>query len=571
MSPPDPSSDNVMKRLLNEKVELGNAAEEYVTSNPGSPYLPYAKDNKPSLDSIKAEVPLVEEISSPDTIDIVLAIGKHCEGDANASDELNHGSIKIESLFDDALLETLDAHRSMVNAKVEQEQYDPIGSVSRVQAPIMDFGLPPLAWEDIGPNPKLHFSRILQEAPASLSPVVDHTVGGLDSKLDWVPVARDSARVSVEEKLEDLSIASQLLLGSGTGKISTSSSYIPKSEKLAVLNLDPDKELEREDGRESQHVPSPYFRTMSQSPKAITTSPKPKAISKTQSSKPVGSSLMDLVKTKGEGIITESFVPAPEDRQMMNTGTLLMSFMEMRAAKRPRLVSQPADAPGGDFRTSSHTVASQTTPSIPSSETMQESVQESAPCPVIQIPDEKAKYIVSIDLPRHILTQLETAWPPENLIDRQFSVISYPRVSSVENSHMKTNSEVSFEADIVLTAGDGIIITSLPKATQRPLPGSGKLPQLRERVATVSMKYERLIVLVSEMNPSGEFVGEPSASDLAAYSDFVRFTVALEADVSTFLVSGGHETTARWVLAFMCRYSPIALRTNKYLSASETT
>jgi hypothetical protein len=561
-----------MKRLLDEKIELSDAAADYVTSNAGSLYLlPSAKDNKPSLDSIKTELPLVEEISSPNTINIVDAISKHSEGVADASDGLNHGSIKIESLFDDALLETLDAHRSVVNAKVEQEQYDPIGSVSRVQVPIMDFGLPPLAWEDIGPDPKLHFSRILQEAPASLSPVVDDTAWGLDRKLDWVPVARDSARVSVEEKLADLSIPSQLLLDPGAGKISTSSSYIAKSEKLAVLNLGSDKELEQENGRESQHVPSPYFRTMSPPPKAIITLTKPKAISETRSSKPVGSSLMDLVKTKSEGIMTESFIPAPEDGQIINTETLLMSFMEMRAAKRPRLVCQPADAPAGDFRKSSHTVANQTSPSIPSSETMQESVQESAPCPVIQIPDEKAKYIVSIDLPRHILSQLETAWPPENLIDRQFSVISYSGVSSVGNCQMKSNSEVFFEADIVLTAGDGIIITSLPKATQRPLPGSGKLPQLRERVATVSMKYERLIVLVSEMNPSGEFVGEPSASDLAAYSDFVRFTVALETDVSAFLISGGHETTTRWVLAFMCRYSPIALRTNMYLSTSETT
>lgn len=556
-----------MKRLLDEKIESNHAAAEYLTSNNGSPYLlPSAKDNKLSLDSIKAEVPLVDEISSPKKIDIVDAIGKHCEGAADASDEPSDRSTKIESLFDDALLETLDAHRSIVNAKVQQEQYDPIGSVSRVQVPIMDFGLPPLAWQGIGPNPKLHFFRILQEAPASLSPVVDDTVRGLDSKLNWVPVARDSAQVSVEEKLGALSVESQSLLDSGAGQISTSSSYITKCEKLAVLDLGSEEELEREDDKESQHVASPYFRTVSRPPKQIITSPKPKAIPNIQSLKPVGSSLIDLVKAKGEGIIKEIFVPTLDDGQMMNTGTLLMSFMEMRAAKRPKLDSQPADAASVNHRT-----PGQTSPLIPSSETMSESIQESAPCPAFQIPGKKAKYIVSIDIPRHILTQLEISWLPENLIDRQFSVTSHPRAWSVENLRIKTDSQVSFEADIILTAGDGIIITSLPKAMQRPLPGSDKLPQLRERVAKVSMKYERLIVLVSEMNPAGEFAGEPSASDLAAYGEFVRFTVALEAAVSTFLVSGGHETTAQWVLAFMCRYSPIALCTSKHLSASETT
>lgn len=90
-------------------------------------------------------------------------------------------------------------------------------------------------------------------------------------------------------------------------------------------------------------------------------------------------------------------------------------------------------------------------------------------------------------------------------------------------------------------------MTTLVKVKQNPFPGSKAQTPLREHVQMISRKYEALVVLVSESNPAGEFVGDLSSSDMAAYADFVRFTAALDAEVAAYLVPGANKTLCKWI------------------------
>jgi hypothetical protein len=269
---------------------------------------------------------------------------------------------------------------------------------------------------------------------------------------------------------------------------------------------------------------------------------------------------MELVRVQAKGQATVDPALSLGNRAL-DTRRLLDDFMEMRAIKRPKL-AQATETMG-------HSI-----PSCASSVTVMEGAtteQEPAPAPKVHIPDDKANFVVSIDIARPILEYLESIWAPEHLIDRDFSAIHYTELSIEDARHSKPQPESTADADISLTPAVGIVVTSLSKARQRSLPGSECLPQLRERIFRVSMKYETLFVLVSEMNLAGEFIGTVGASDLAAYADFVLFTTGLEADVSTILVPGAYETTARWIMALMCRYSPSSLETSRHISGSEST
>ncbi|PHH87623.1 hypothetical protein CDD83_8620 [Cordyceps sp. RAO-2017] len=102
------------------------------------------------------------------------------------------------------------------------------------------------------------------------------------------------------------------------------------------------------------------------------------------------------------------------------------------------------------------------------------------------------------------------------------------------------------------------------------MPGSKTQSPLRERLDRVSQKYETLIVLVSESSPSGEFAGELTASGTAAFAEFACFAASLEADVTTYLVSGADQTLSAWILALLCRYNAHAAAFKRSVSLEES-
>jgi hypothetical protein len=93
----------------------------------------------------------------------------------------------------------------------------------------------------------------------------------------------------------------------------------------------------------------------------------------------------------------------------------------------------------------------------------------------------------------------------------------------------------------------GIIITTLQKIKQKPLPGQKTKPAIRDRLKKVGARYEKLIVLVTE-DRQDETTRELDDSDCNAFSEFAGFAQCLETAVNIQFVGGGEVTLAKWLV-----------------------
>lgn len=114
------------------------------------------------------------------------------------------------------------------------------------------------------------------------------------------------------------------------------------------------------------------------------------------------------------------------------------------------------------------------------------------------------------------------------------------------------------EADITVSAGIGLITTNLQKLKQKALPGHKAVAGIRERVASVATRYERLIVLVSEGKQAlGEQYLEVSGideRDILVLSDFIGQCSLIETEVQIQYIPGGDEELFHWLAAAIARY-----------------
>lgn len=115
------------------------------------------------------------------------------------------------------------------------------------------------------------------------------------------------------------------------------------------------------------------------------------------------------------------------------------------------------------------------------------------------------------------------------------------------------------EADVTISSSTGLMTTNLQKLKQKPLPGQKAIQGIREHLATVGPRYERLIVVVSE---GKQALGEESIEvsglderDETVLCDFIgTCTLMTETEVQVNYVPGGDEELVRWVAAAISRH-----------------
>ncbi|KIV99606.1 uncharacterized protein PV09_08781 [Verruconis gallopava] len=114
------------------------------------------------------------------------------------------------------------------------------------------------------------------------------------------------------------------------------------------------------------------------------------------------------------------------------------------------------------------------------------------------------------------------------------------------------------EADILLSPGAGLVMTTLQKIKQKPLPGQdGQLSGIMDRIARLTCRYEILIVLVSEaITPDTEM----DQRDCEAIAEFAAFCSTCQAEVQIFYVPAGYDNLAAWLATSLCEYSSIGQR-----------
>ncbi|KAI9792630.1 MAG: hypothetical protein M1833_001034 [Piccolia ochrophora] len=252
----------------------------------------------------------------------------------------------------------------------------------------------------------------------------------------------------------------------------------------------------------------------------------------------------------------------------------LSSFMATRsravttqALKESPHFSQPASMTALDSSDQQATLeAAPTTNDEPQS-------SPTVPLPAPELGDLRARpVIVSSTLlsQRSIMRRLRRLYPNVELIERDFTIHLRSKTTPAKESMGPPPSPghvFSDEADLILSPSTGLIWTTIQKVKQRSLPGQAPRSVVRERIARIYPRYERLLVLVSEgriVSPKsnvGSTTHVPNSklneTDCVALVELTGFAAGLDGDVGVLYVGGGEEELVSWIVGAMRRHGVV--------------
>ncbi|KAF7534018.1 hypothetical protein G7Z17_g13431 [Cylindrodendrum hubeiense] len=476
------------------------------------------------------------------------------------TDQLEIHATDVQKLFDDELETIIDSCHGRTVRRVEEERLNPTDSILRVQVPALSFDHPEPEWRRHLLNPGVQFDWITREMPIAFQLPLASLPAQLGASLKWTPIPPGTGRVSCNETLGSLRSASRRYLTLEAPRV-RSEDYIPKTIHLSILRIIDDEEIEAD---------TPSTDDLSCAPSKVASTAETPTIGGNQDSLDslLKSDFLAARRSLRKMAAEESKGLLPLSNDSSATSKLLSSFIQLRHPKKLKLTEEPRQKARPTAQDTSKPFAQQSLDQSLGDET--NSGLFNAPAPSFCIPSGKYCFIVSMSLNRGVLSCIEKSWPQVELIDKDFSQYNEVMWSPGSTQRQEVISPLSFEADIALSPSVGIILTTLLKVKQKPLPGSNSPTPLRTRVQRVIEKYESLYIIVSEANPQGEYVGTPSASDMTAYADFVRFTTSLQAGVTAELVHGAEETLSKWVLALMSRFALDSLKFAHLIKAQDT-
>lgn len=152
---------------------------------------------------------------------------------------------------------------------------------------------------------------------------------------------------------------------------------------------------------------------------------------------------------------------------------------------------------------------------------------------------------------RSLLKKLQQRLPTLSLVERE---------STSTNSKQVEPSPIR-EADLTLSPCTGLMFTTLQKLKQKPLPGQEScFVGVRDQVAQVAPRYERLIILLSEGSRCTEeaqvSIRTLDERDSTAITDLIGFFSRLDTEVQVCYIPGGEDELVEWIAAAVTRYAP---------------
>jgi hypothetical protein len=152
---------------------------------------------------------------------------------------------------------------------------------------------------------------------------------------------------------------------------------------------------------------------------------------------------------------------------------------------------------------------------------------------------------------RQLLRRIQTALPNIEIYERDAAIPATTQQSS--RAHI--------EADFTISASTGIVTTTLQKLKQKPLPGQMSTTGIRDTIASTAIRYERLLVLVSEGNSipteDGAVPRTLDRLDCEALVDLTTWAHSLDSDVQISYVPGGEQELASWLVAAFTQHGSV--------------
>ncbi|GJC78232.1 hypothetical protein ColLi_01070 [Colletotrichum liriopes] len=464
--------------------------------------------------------------------------------------------------------------------RLEQEQVEAVDAVARMQPPLLDFSTPPPEWRGAMQDPSAMFLWIARNHKDEFRSSRWPKTSQEQKDLRWVPFLVPLTKVDVRESVGSSDVLQDVLRTRRPESLPTSADYVRRRSYLKAISEDDDEELSipcQDDTQElSFHGPKEGVMDLIRKRRMTQVA---EAEHSNMESPTIGvKSRRTASKMIATNSLNEGLLLGENDTNA--AGRLLSNYMNLRAAKRPRsstssFITAPARSTETALGSSASRRSSQNALKPRTPQPKGRPVYADAPCPPVVILQQAPRIIISVSLPRCIITALQTKIPGIDLVDRDFTSHNTWSWSPGSTKRVENHSLLCYEADIIPSPGTGILITTILKVRQKTLPGSNpQLSQIRQRLTRVAPLYERVIVLVSEGNPTGEQAGPLDGADAEAYASFVAFASSLGSSgcsVRIMYVAGGSQTLAHWTCALVATHAKEAPSNVQQIIMSEET
>ncbi|KAI2473590.1 hypothetical protein F4781DRAFT_427216 [Annulohypoxylon bovei var. microspora] len=547
------------------------------TSSSGD--LPLLEPKRSNISLLKVEGPLTPLNSLPSSSELAIDMSDFTKGvdidqvlEEQQSGQIDETTVRIpDKIFSDDTLALLEDKAAEAKRNIEQEQLQSADAIARIEIPTMDFSIPVPDWQ-----------KVTSDAASQLA-CIEKTYGlfkilpwpknfQAERELRWSPFPSRMGHISLNELIDGDDNAGNLFDCPGVNEVKTSADYVWKKPGLAILReLEEESEqseppwengddiniesLVRKRRLESTNLDLEHDNSSgSASPVSLIHIPEnPTSIS---------SQLPNLLLSYNDSSATSTLVSNhinfhTSKRQKNTRSSFFPSFTKSVAQVEEKKNSEVAAAIKLEAKNTSQPNP-KPKPEVPT------------PCPKYQPASVPTKIIKTLTLERGVFSRLEKFYPNAEIIERDFdrwNTLTWDR-NSVSRSPIV--SPLAAEADIIVSPTTGIVVTTLLKAIQKPAPGHKSLAAIRERIRSIALRYERLIVLVSEGNSIDETARDLVPSECAAYAEFSGFVVGQDTNAHVYYVGGGNYTLTKWLVSFLTRYAPEADRVKDVLIQEET-
>ncbi|RYC54285.1 hypothetical protein CHU98_g11923 [Xylaria longipes] len=450
---------------------------------------------------------------------------------------------------------------------IEQEHISIAEAIARVEVPVLDFSIPDPEWKSLPMDAWVQLKWLYESYSIKIPPCPKHS--RTDSTLRWLPFLNNVEPQTLTKEIIDCEMDPfQSINFPDAKEVPTSANYVWKRPGVAIL-----RELESEECLEE--IMSPVRVVSDLASLARKRRLQIDAVKVGMRSSSESDSSIDFVAPSRQKRQT-NLLPSIESNAAVST--LLSNYIDLRTAKRRKQdkssyfmsTAKPEVEPRSlSIREPSRSEGNNA--SLPEIvERPQKKTRLQAPCPRLDVPGAPTKLIKGLTLSRKLFFGLEELYPSAEIIERDFDRWNTVAWGQYSVSSSTLVSSLAAEADIIVSPATGIIVTTLLKVIQKPPPGRRGQSSIRGRISCVALRYERLIVLVSEANTVDETMRDLTSPETMAYAEFVGFTTGLDSKVEVFYVGGGEATLLKWLVSSAAQHAPEATESQEHLIQDET-
>jgi hypothetical protein len=459
---------------------------------------------------------------------------------------------------------------------VKNERLSGVDTTARVDVPDVDFTLPVAPWIEYSQTASDKYRHNNTELEAQMqflrrtiredlkSVASWHGMSVPERELQWSFLMTKVSTLKLDETLHGETEAKRLLSEARIGNIATSSAQVWKQDGLRVLDEDEEDEIESVIDEGSQDMKAllrkrrlemeeeteekNHKRRVSQYPQLASLQAKTGNIThqmpQERNLRPQSahvttergvelmfggfsatSALHRFLETRGKA--AGSTRPNTIEKPVLGESTRLTDVSSGQTSTRP--TEYPRN--GMNMTHCRHDEEANMTKPLPSPADI---LVDLKPCSFII----SSKFL----LKRSLLKQIEQFFPKAEMVYRDYTLPHSP----------------AKDADLILSPSTGMILTSSQQIKQRALPGQTERSPIKEYMATLQSRYERLIILVSEgLSRELEELGSgrpDDPRDREAFIELEAFAAQMEGDAIVQYVPGGEKALARSTVMIMGKY-----------------